>query len=98
MDRWTCISRGKNIGGGICMEALLLEIKNKLDELEEKLDINRVAFNSKQAANYLSISVDTLLRMARIGEIRYLKNGSHYLFRKKYLDEWLDKQERRFGR
>ena len=81
------------------MEALLLEIQTRLEKIEEMVDMgNRVVFNSKQAANYLSISVDTLLRMARIGEIRYLKNGSHYLFRKKYLDEWLDKQERRFGR
>lgn len=74
----------------------LKEINENILELRTLLENNnRVAFNSKQAANYLSISVDTLLRLARINDIGFLKNGTSYIFRKKHLDDWLDKQEMR---
>lgn len=80
-------------------ESLLLEIKEKLEELEEKMEVsnfdNRVSFNTKQAANYLSIAPYTLTQLARIGDIDFAKNGTNYIFRKKHLDDWLDKQERR---
>jgi excisionase family DNA binding protein len=77
-------------------EALLLEIKQGLDELNEKMELaHRVVFNSKQAANYLSIGYYTVLQLARIGDLEHIKNGTNYIFRKEHLDRWLDKQERR---
>lgn len=80
-------------------QELLLELNKNIQEIKENLEVanfdNRVAFNSRQAANYLSIGYDTILRLARIGDIEYIKNGTNYIFRKEYLDSWLDKQERR---
>lgn len=80
-------------------ESLLLEIKEKLDELNGKMEfVGRVAFNSKQAASYLSIGYYTVLQLARIGDLEHIKNGTNYIFRKEHLDRWLDKQERRVRR
>lgn len=80
-------------------KALLIELNKNIEELKEKMEIanfnNRVAFNAYQAADYLSISYDTITRLARIGDIEFAKNGTNYIFRKEHLDRWLDKQERR---
>ena len=80
-------------------EELLIELNKNIEELKEKMEVanfnNRVAFNAYQAADYLSIGYDTLLRLRKIGDIEYAKNGTNYIFRKEHLDRWLDKQERR---
>lgn len=80
-------------------ENLLFELNRNIQELKEKMEVanfdNRVAFNSKQAAEYLTIGYDTLLRLRKIGDIEYIKNGTNYIFKKEHLDRWLDKQERR---
>lgn len=47
-------------------------------------------FNSREAAEYLRIGYDIILRETRIGNIRSIENGSSYLFRKSYLEEWLE--------
>lgn len=79
------------------MELILQELKKDILEIKELFDMkDREVFNTKQAANYLSISTDSLLRYRRIGDIKYFKNGTSYLFRKKHLDDWLDKMERRY--
>lgn len=78
---------------------LLKELNKNIVELKELVEMsnfdNRVAFNTKQAANYLSIKPYTLGQLARSGSIDFAKNGTSYIFRKKHLDAWLDKQERR---
>lgn len=77
-------------------ETLLLEIKKSIEDLNEKLKFShKEVFNAKEAADYLRVGYDTILRLARIHDIEYIKNGTNYIFRKEYLDRWLDKQERR---
>lgn len=77
-------------------EELLLEIKKGIDDLNEKLMMTKQeVFDAKEAAIYLRIGYDTILRLARMGDIDYIKNGDRYIFKKEHLDRWLDKQERR---
>lgn len=68
-----------------------LKIDEKLDEIIELVKVPKEVFRPKEAAAYLCIGYDTLQQLARIGEIRYAMNGSVRLFRKEWLDEWLEK-------
>ncbi len=80
------------------MELTLVDLHKEIIEIKELASLNRKTFNAKQAANYLSVSYDTITRLARIGDIDFVKNGTSYIFRRRHLDEWLDKQERRAKR
>lgn len=74
---------------------LLIELNKNIAELNERIrSINQNVFNSKEAAKYLRISYDSLLRYTRIGEIEYVPNGSSYLYKREYLDRWLDKNKK----
>lgn len=76
-------------------EELLQEINKKLDDLNRKIIMTRQeVFNAREAAEYLRIGYDTILRETRIGRIEYVANGSSYLYKKEYLDRWLDKNRR----
>lgn len=68
-----------------------LRIDEKLDEIIELIKIPKEVFRPKEAAEYLCIGYDTLQQLARIGEIRFALNGSVRLFKKEWLDEWLDR-------
>ena len=48
---------------------------------------------TKEAAEYLGVSVDTIYRMARKGEIPHFKIRSLYRFQKEFLDEWKRQQQ-----
>lgn len=48
---------------------------------------------TKEAAEYLSISVDTVYRMARAGELPCYKIRSVYRFQKEFFDEWKRQQQ-----
>jgi len=77
------------------MEDKLLETLNK--NIEELIRLNRFnqnVFNAREAAEYLRIGYDTILRLTRIGQIEYVPNGSSYLYKKEFLDNWLDKNRR----
>lgn len=80
------------------MELTLVDLHKEILEIKELASLNRQAFNAKQAADYLSVGYDTITRLARIGDIDFVKNGTSYIFRRKHLDDWLDKQERRAKR
>lgn len=67
-----------------------LAIKNKLDEIIELVKVPKEVFRPKEAAAYLCIGYDRLQQLARIGEIRSAKNGSARLFKKEWLDAWLE--------
>lgn len=58
---------------------------NKKDACDE-------TFTMKQAAEYLQIAHHRIYTLARKGEIKHLKAGSKYLFRKKALDEWMEQE------
>lgn len=68
-----------------------LKIDEKLDEIIELIKVPKEVFRPKEAAEYLCIGYDTLQQLARIGEIRFALNGSVRLFKKEWLDEWLEK-------
>jgi excisionase family DNA binding protein len=44
----------------------------------------------EDVANYLSLSKDTIYRMANAGKIPASKVGSQWRFRKEDVDQWLD--------
>ena len=76
-------------------EALLINLNKNIEELNKKLSkINQNVFNTKEAAEYLRISYDSLLRYTRIGQVEYVVNGTSYLYKREYLDRWLDKNRR----
>ncbi|HLR35059.1 MAG TPA: excisionase family DNA-binding protein [Tissierellales bacterium] len=73
-------------------ETLLNDLIKEIKELNNNIyNFNKNVFNAKEAADYLSIGYDTILRMTRIGEIDHVRNGSNYIYKKEFLDRWLDK-------
>lgn len=76
-------------------ETLLLEIKKSIENLDKKIMITQQeVFNASEAAKYLRISYDSLLRYTRIGQIEYVPNGANYLYKKEFLDNWLNKNKK----
>lgn len=76
-------------------EALLIELNKNIKELNENVKmINKEVFTARQAASYLEIGYDTVLSLAKIGRLEHVKNGTDYLFKKEYLDRWLDKNKK----
>ncbi len=78
------------------MEAIKVEnvnlqgVNDKLDRLIELMAVPKEVFSAKEAAAYLCISYDALMRYARIGVIRSAKNGSSRIFKKAWLDAWME--------
>lgn len=73
-------------------EILLVSLVEEIKKLNSQLNsLNRNVFDAKGAAKYLNIGYDTILRLTRIGEIDHVKNGSNYIYKKEFLDSWLDK-------
>lgn len=73
------------------MTLYMENLEKKMDEVLKRVEIPKEVFKPQEAAEYLCISYYTLQQLARIGEIRYAKNGNVRLFRKEWLDEWLEK-------
>lgn len=75
-------------------EFLIAGLTEEIKTLNERMSkMNKEVFNTDEAAEYLTISKDVLLRLARINKIEYVKNGRNYIFKKEYLDKWLDKNK-----
>lgn len=76
-------------------ELLLRDLNNNIKELNERVrKINQSVFNAREAAEYLRIGYDTILRLTRIGDIEYVPNGTSYIYKKKHLDDWLEKHSK----
>lgn len=60
--------------------------------------MENTVFDTKEAAAYLKVHYETLLKGARRGEIPHFKVGRKVLFRKESLDEFIRKQEERSSR
>lgn len=76
-------------------ESLLIELKKSIEDLNEKITITQQeVFNAREAAKYLRISYDRLLSYTKIGQIEYVPNGASYLYKKEYLDRWLEKNKK----
>ena len=68
-----------------------LRIDEKLDQIIDLVKVPKEVFRPKEAAAYLCIGYDMLQQLARIGEIRCAMNGSVRLFKKEWLDDWMEK-------
>lgn len=56
--------------------------------------INTV-FDAHEAAGYIKVHYETILRMVRRKELPSFKAGRKLLFRKETLDKWMQEQEQR---
>lgn len=66
-------------------------LDEKLDQIIELVKVPKEVFRANEAADYLCISYYALQQLARIGEIRYAMNGNVRLFKKEWLDAWMNK-------
>jgi excisionase family DNA binding protein len=62
-----------------------------IDERIRKIPELRRLITAKEASQYLSLSTDTIYRMASLKRLPYLKIGDRVLFDVKTLDQWIDK-------
>lgn len=76
-------------------EKILKELK-KIKETNLKIiNMNRSVFDARGAADYLTIGYSTLLECTRIGKIERVKNGTNYIYKKEFLDRWLEENKRK---
>jgi excisionase family DNA binding protein len=54
-----------------------------------------ITFDTKEAAAYLKIHYETLLKMARKRQVPHHRIGRKLLFRKDSLDAWIQEQEQK---
>ena len=63
----------------------------RMDERMRKIPELRRLITVKEASQYLSLSTDTVYRMATSKKLPYLKIGDRVLFDVKSLDQWVEK-------
>jgi len=63
----------------------------RMDDRMKKIPELRRLITAKEASQYLSLSTDTVYRMASLKKIPYLKIGDRVLFDVKALDHWIEK-------
>jgi len=63
----------------------------RMDDRMKKIPELRRLMTAKEAGQYLSLSIDTIYRMASFKKLPYLKIGDRVLFDVKALDHWIDK-------
>ena len=63
----------------------------RVDERMKKIPELRRLISAKEAGQYLSLSTDTIYRMASQKKLPYLKIGERILFDVKALDQWISK-------
>jgi len=63
----------------------------RMDERVRKIPELRRLITAKEASQYLSLSTDTVYRMASLKKLPYLKIGGRVLFDVKALDQWIEK-------
>lgn len=64
----------------------------RMDERIKKIPELRRLITAKEAAQYLSLSTETVYRMASQKKLPYLKIGDRVLFDLKALDHWIEKR------
>jgi excisionase family DNA binding protein len=62
-----------------------------MDDRVKKIPELRRLITAKEASQYLSLSTDTVYRMASLKKLPYLKIGDRVLFDVKALDQWIEK-------
>ncbi len=63
----------------------------RMDDRIRKIPELRRLITAKEASQYLSLSTDTVYRMAASKKLPYLKIGDRVLFDIKSLDQWVEK-------
>ena len=63
----------------------------RMDDRLKKIPDLRRLITAKEASQYLSLSTDTVYRMAALKRLPYLKIGDRVLFDVKALDHWIEK-------
>jgi len=63
----------------------------RMEERIKKIPELRRLITAKEASQYLSLSTDTIYRMASLKKLPYLKIGDRVLFDVKALDHWIEK-------
>ncbi|NWF92093.1 MAG: helix-turn-helix domain-containing protein [Syntrophaceae bacterium] len=63
----------------------------RMDERMKKIPELRRLITAKEAGQYLSLSTDTIYRLASLKKLPYLKIGGRVLFDVKALDHWIDR-------
>jgi excisionase family DNA binding protein len=63
----------------------------RMDDRMKKIPELRRLITAKEAGQYLSLSTDTIYRMASLKKMPYLKIGDRVLFDVKALDHWIEK-------
>jgi excisionase family DNA binding protein len=63
----------------------------RMDDRMKKIPELRRLITAKEASQYLSLSTDTVYRMASLKKLPYLKIGDRVLFDLKALDHWIEK-------
>ncbi len=62
----------------------------RVDDRMKKIPELRRLITAKEASQYLSLSTDTVYRMASLKKLPYLKIGDRVLFDVKALDRWIE--------
>jgi excisionase family DNA binding protein len=63
----------------------------RMDDRMKKIPELRRLITAKEASQYLSLSTDTIYRMAALKKLPYLKIGDRVLFDVKALDQWVER-------
>ena len=64
----------------------------RMEERIKKIPELRRLITAKEASQYLSLSTDTVYRMASLKKLPYLKIGDRVLFDVKALDQWIERR------
>jgi excisionase family DNA binding protein len=63
----------------------------RMDDRMKKIPELRRLITAKEASQFLSLSTDTVYRMASLKKLPYLKIGDRVLFDVKALDHWIER-------
>ena len=86
---------------GVLADLLAERYFERMDERMKKIPELRRLITAKEASQYLSLSTDTVYRMASQKKLPYLRIGDRVLFDVKALDHWIEKhmiKEKEWGR
>ena len=76
---------------GMLADLLTEKYFERVEERIKKIPELRRLITAKEASQYLSLSTDTVYRMAALKKLPYLKIGDRVLFDVRALDHWIER-------
>jgi excisionase family DNA binding protein len=76
---------------GMLADLLAEKYFERMEERIKKIPELRRLITAKEASQYLSLSTETVYRMASLKKLPYLKIGDRVLFDVKALDHWIER-------